>query len=344
VLKDLRTSGRMEVITRASTASRRSQLLRATSLFHKKSNALATDPRTSQRLEDILHFSLLPEEHDDRGIMTKILVIEDSSNERNGLCRLLERAGYEVRSAADGVEALQKVREDKFDLLLVDIWMPRMNGLELLALLPEDSRPKALVITGDESPDSVLRSLREKAYLFIAKPLNPPDLLQLIKTTLESPPGPDPIEVVSAEPNWVELRFPCEMQTAGRVENILDQLNCNLRPKVRQSVRLAFHELLMNAIEWGGQLNPELQAQIDYLRTRKFVMCRIADPGTGFDPAGVDYAAVTSHPEEPMAHSETREERGLRPGGYGIGLAKSLVDELVYNEAHNEVAIVKYLN
>jgi len=334
----------MEVITRASTASPRAQLLRATSLFHKKSNALAPDPRTSQRLEDILHFSLLPVEHDDREIMTKILVIEDNSNERNGLCRLLERAGYEVRSAADGVEALQKVREDKYDLLLVDIWMPRMNGLELLALLPEDSRPKALVITGDESPDSVLRSLREKAYLFIAKPLNPPDLLQLIKTTLESPPGPDPIEVVSAEPNWVELRFPCEMQTAGRVENILDQLNCNLRPKVRQSVRLAFHELLMNAIEWGGQLNPELQAQIDYLRTRKFVMCRIADPGTGFDPAGVDYAAVTSHPEEPMAHSETREERGLRPGGYGIGLAKSLVDELVYNEAHNEVAIVKYLN
>jgi PleD family two-component response regulator len=118
----------MEVITRASTASPRAQLLRATSLFHKKSNALAPDPRTSQRLEDILHFSLLPVEHDDREIMTKILVIEDNSNERNGLCRLLERAGYEVRSAADGVEALQKVREDKYDLLLVDIWMPGMNG------------------------------------------------------------------------------------------------------------------------------------------------------------------------------------------------------------------------
>jgi len=170
------------------------------------------------------------------------------------------------------------------------------------------------------------------------------NLLQFIKTALESPTGPDPIEVVSAEPNWVELRFPCEMQTAGRVENVLDQLNYSLPAKVRQSVSLAFHELLMNAIEWGGQLNPELHAQIEYLRTRKFVMCRILDPGTGFDPAGVEYAAVTNHLEEPMAHSETREERGLRPGGYGIGLAKSMVDELVYNEAHNEVAFVKYLN
>lgn len=276
--------------------------------------------------------------------MAKILLVEDNSNERNGLCRILERAGYDVRSAADGVEALQRIRDDKFDLLLVDIWMPRMNGLELLAHFPEDSRPKALVITGDESPDTVLRSLREKAYLFIAKPLQLEVLLQVIKTTLESPPGPDPIEVLSAEPNWVGLRFPCELKTASRIENVVDQLNYSLPLKVRQSVRVAFHELLMNAIEWGGELNPEAQAQIDYLRTRKFVMCRIADPGMGFDPAGVEHAAVTSQAEDPMAHSEAREEKGLRPGGYGIRLAKSLMDELVYNEAHNEVAMVKYLN
>jgi CheY-like chemotaxis protein/anti-sigma regulatory factor (Ser/Thr protein kinase) len=276
--------------------------------------------------------------------MTKILVVDDNSNERNGLCRILERAGYDARSAADGEQALQKIRDDKYDLLLVDIWMPRMNGLELLAQLPEDSRPKALVITGDESPDTLLRSLREKAYLLVTKPLQLEVLLQVIKTTLESPPGPDPIEVLSAEPNWVELRFPCELKTASRIENVVDQLNYSLPAKVRQSVRVAFHELLMNAIEWGGELNPEAQAQIDYLRTRKFVMCRIADPGMGFDPAGVEHAAVTSQAEDPIAHSEAREEKGLRPGGYGIRLAKSLVDELVYNEAHNEVAMVKYLH
>jgi CheY-like chemotaxis protein len=56
--------------------------------------------------------------------MAKILVVEDNAKERNGLCRILERAGYDVRSAADGVEALQRIRDDQFDLLLVDIWMP----------------------------------------------------------------------------------------------------------------------------------------------------------------------------------------------------------------------------
>lgn len=48
--------------------------------------------------------------------MAKILVIEDNANQRNGLCGLLERAGYELRSAVDGVEALQKIRKSAYDL------------------------------------------------------------------------------------------------------------------------------------------------------------------------------------------------------------------------------------
>jgi CheY-like chemotaxis protein/anti-sigma regulatory factor (Ser/Thr protein kinase) len=273
--------------------------------------------------------------------MNKILVVDDSSNERNGLCRLLEQAGYDVHSAADGVEALQKIQEDSYDLLLVDIWMPRMNGIELLALLPEDSRPRVLIITGDDSPEVILRSLREKAYLFIAKPVRPEGLLQTVRNTLESPPGPDHIEVVSAEPNWVELRFPCVAQVVDRIENIVDQLSATLPTKVRHSVRITLHELLMNAVKWGGHGGPDAQAQVDYLRTRKFVMCRISDPGPGFEPPREEYGA---HPQSQLTLSQPQYGGGLRPEGFGMHLAKSLVDELVYNEAHNEVAIVKYLN
>ena len=276
--------------------------------------------------------------------MERVLVVEDSASQREALCLVLERSGFEVTAAADGVEALEKILLEKFDLLLVDVWMPRMSGLELLSQLPEKSRPKALVMTADDTAETLLQSLREKAYLFIAKPFDPKDLVQLMKVALESTTEPDQIQIVSAQPNWVELRFPCEMQTAGRIENVVDHLNSGLPPLVRQSLGLAFHELLMNAIEWGGQLNPTSQAQIDYLRTHKFLMCRIADPGKGFKPAGMDHAAVANQSEDPLAHSDVREERGMRPGGYGIQLAKSLVDELVYNEAHNEVVMVKYLN
>jgi anti-sigma regulatory factor (Ser/Thr protein kinase) len=100
----------------------------------------------------------------------------------------------------------------------------------------------------------------------------------------------------------------------------------------------------MNAVEWGGRLNPSVHAQIDYLLTDKFLMCRIADPGSGFDPTMVKDMTIDARPEDPFAHDAKREEKGIRSGGYGISLVKSLVNELVYNESHNEVVMVKYLH
>lgn len=270
--------------------------------------------------------------------MYKILVVDDSSNERNGLCRLLERAGYEVRSAADGVEALRKIEADSFDLLLVDVWMPQMDGIELLSRLPKETCLKALVITGDESPEVLLRTLRERAYRFISKPVNPEELLQIVRRTLEATADCDPIEVLSANPHWVELRFPCAIQAADRIESVVDQLNLGLPPTVREAVKAALHELLINAVKGGGHSGPEAQARMEYLRTRRFVMCHIADPGAGFESVKSGLNAV------PVEASGARNRENRRPDGFGVRLAKSLVDELVFNEAHNEVAIVKYLN
>lgn len=263
------------------------------------------------------------------GPIQKILVVDDNSNERNGLCRLLERDGYDVRSAADGVEALEKINENSFDLLIVDIWMPRMSGIELLSLLPDDPRPRTLVITGDESPEVLLQSLREKAYRFISKPVDPEDFPRVVKRALEAPRDCESIEVLSADPNWVELRFPCVVQAADRIESVVDQLNLRLSPSIRESVKTALHELLINAVKWGGQNGPDAQIRMDYLLTRRFVMCRIADPGTGFESAETAMQCLKAN---------------TRPNGFGVKLAKSLVDEVVFNESRNEVAIVKYLN
>jgi CheY-like chemotaxis protein len=276
--------------------------------------------------------------------MPMILVVDDSSNERNGLCRLLERAGYEVRSAADGVEALEKIQEHQFDLLLVDIWMPRMNGLELLALLPDESRPPVVVITGEESIEVLLGALREKAYLFVCKPVNPAELLQIVKSTLDSSCNVDPIEVICAEPNWVELRFPCEMQAADRVEQVLNQLNYSVPSEIKQSLKMALHELLMNAVKWGGRTGPEAHAQIDYLRTRKFILCRIADPGPGSDSREISVSSSPDFPSSTAVSGRSKGRESARAEGFGIRLAKSLVDELVFNESRNEVTVVKYLN
>lgn len=74
------------------------------------------------------------------------------------------------------------------------------------------------------------------------------------------------------------------------------------------------------------------------------LMYRISDPGVGFRPEELRHAAVENPPGEPFRHLAEREERGIRPGGFGLLMTRSLVDELIYNEAHNEVVFVKYLD
>jgi anti-sigma regulatory factor (Ser/Thr protein kinase) len=106
---------------------------------------------------------------------------------------------------------------------------------------------------------------------------------------------------------------------------------------------MVFHEMLMNAIEWGGQFDPTRQVRISYIRTRRMILYRIADPGKGFQFDGLSHAAVSYSPEERAESAVVRHEKGIRPGGFGILMARAMVDELVYNEVHNEVLFVKYL-
>ena len=71
---------------------------------------------------------------------------------------------------------------------------------------------------------------------------------------------------------------------------------------------------------------------------------RIADPGEGFDIEKLCHAAIGNPPDSPLQHAIVREEQGLRPGGLGLMMTQSLVDELIYNEARNEVVFIKYLD
>jgi hypothetical protein len=78
-------------------------------------------------------------------------------------------------------------------------------------------------------------------------------------------------------------------------------------------------------------------------------MYRIKDPGEGFSieslykPDG-PIAAFLNPEGDPMQHERVREDQGIRPGGFGILIAREMVDEMIYNERHNEVLLIKYLD
>jgi len=97
----------------------------------------------------------------------RILIAEDNDAQREGLRALLERAGFEVTAAPDGAEALEKLRASAFDLLLVDVWMPRLNGIELLAQLKnEPQKPKVIVMTADDTLNAEIQDKIAKMRRF----------------------------------------------------------------------------------------------------------------------------------------------------------------------------------
>ena len=274
---------------------------------------------------------------------SNILVVDDDRTTRHLTRTTLSKAGYAVSVAQDGAEALTRMRAKKFDLVLLDVWMPRMDGLAVLDRMKRlKTRPRVVVMTADDAPQTVLKAIRRQAYQYLHKPVEPAALVSIVRDALKSAPAP-PIEVVSARPDWVELVVPCTREAADRLHAVMAQLETDLPEEVRESVGYAFRELLMNAVEWGGKLDPKRTVKISYLRAKRMLIYRIADPGPGFSMEGLDHAAI-SHPDNPIEHMEVRESKGLRPGGFGILMVKAKVDELIYNEAQNEVVFVKYLD
>jgi len=277
--------------------------------------------------------------------MKKILIADDDRATRHLLKGVLEEAGFDVTAVADGDAALKKLHGGEFDLLLTDVWMPGMNGLELLSRLhQEPKRPRTIVMTSDDTSDVMLRAIREQAYHYFRKPFDPSAVVELVKDAVSAKPSGAPIEVISAVPHWIELLVPCELEAVARITGFMSQLKSDLSDEDREHVGFAFRELLTNAIEWGGRLDPNQKVRISYLKTKRMVQYRISDPGTGFRIEDLNHAAISNPEDDPMQHSEVRKQKGLRPGGYGLFMVRDLVDELLYNEVHNEVVLVKYLN
>ena len=108
-------------------------------------------------------------------------------------------------------------------------------------------------------------------------------------------------------------------------------------------IATAFRELLMNAIEHGGQLDPEKMVDLSYIRTARCIVYYIRDPGEGFSFQNLAHAAVANTPDDPFRHVELREQAGTRPGGFGLLLTQSFADELIYSGKGNEVILIKYL-
>jgi CheY-like chemotaxis protein/anti-sigma regulatory factor (Ser/Thr protein kinase) len=252
--------------------------------------------------------------------------------------------------AYDAFEGLDIIAKEKVDQALLDVMMPKMDGLTMLSRLREHNNDlRVIVMTALTTPETAVSALRDQACDFLAKPFEIQQLLSAITTAFELAPQEIAIEVLSARPEWIELRVPCDPAAIDPLERLMSQLKTDLPRITRESVTYAFREMLRNAIEYGGKNDPKKFVEVGYLRSPRIIMYRIKDPGEGFSieslyqPEGPT-AAFLNPQGDPMYHERVREEQGLRPGGFGILIAREMVDEMIYNERHNEVVLLKYLN
>ena len=215
---------------------------------------------------------------------SRVLVVDDDRGFRHAIGTLLQEAGHLVVQAADGRAALDALGGEAFDVVLLDVGLPDMSGLDVLAAVQNlATLPRVVMITGDDTPETLLKAIRGQADRYVTKPFAPGAILQVVDEVLEAPPAAAlPITVVSARPEWVELVVPCSLHVADRVHAFVMRLPADLPEAVRESVGTAFRELLMNAVEWGGKLDPTRMVRISCLRARRMLLYRIADPGQGF--------------------------------------------------------------
>jgi DNA-binding NtrC family response regulator len=116
----------------------------------------------------------------------KILVVDDEKIVRESLFHWFQEEGYQVETAEDGETALRIFDKNKFDLLLVDMKMPGMSGLELLSKIKEiDKDTIVILITAFASVPTAIKALKDGAYDYVTKPVDPDELEHLVKKALE---------------------------------------------------------------------------------------------------------------------------------------------------------------
>jgi DNA-binding response OmpR family regulator len=279
-----------------------------------------------------------------------ILVVDDDNDLRELVSVALSRDGYDVVTAKDAYEGLEKTASARPVIALLDVMMPGMSGLEMLTRLRQDDQTTSVIImTAVATPDVALSALRDQACDFLAKPFDMDQLLSAVNTAFELRRQKISIEVMSARPEWIELSVPCDLAAIDPLERMMAQLEMNLAPETRERITYAFREMLRNAIEHGGKNDPTQRVEIGYLHASRFILYRIKDPGAGFTFESLNtphgpIAGVLNPDDDPTRHIRVREELGLRPGGFGILIARELIDEITYNERQNEVILIKYLS
>ncbi len=257
--------------------------------------------------------------------------------------RAPSEAGIEC---CDGeADALQRLRSGPVDVLVTD---PETSIRADLAFTREvrQTRPGVRVIAlgPAASPDDVIAAIRANVFACYSAPFNYVEIAGMVAQALDQPDWQNGIQIVSGLSNWFTLRVSCHLLTAERLINFMTQLRSDLPDNERDLLIAAFREMLINAMEHGAGFDSRKVVEVTAAKTARAIVYHFRDPGNGFSKESLTHAAQTPTMDDVAASAEERAARALRPGGFGMLIARQVADELVYNEPGNEVILIKHID
>jgi len=191
----------------------------------------------------------------------RILVVDDDPQIRRVMRVTLTGQGYEVDDAKSGDAALDKLRDERFDLVLLDMNMPGMDGLETCRAIRSQSDIGIIMLTVRDTEADKVEALDAGADDYITKPYHPPELLARIRAALRRTPStqaPSGRVAIGA----VEVDFDARQVTAkGKTVRLTPKEFELLRYLVAHANKTVSHRELLQAV-WG----PDYGDQVDYLR------------------------------------------------------------------------------
>jgi two-component system KDP operon response regulator KdpE len=229
-----------------------------------------------------------------------VLVVDDESRMVRFVRMNLELEGYQVAEASNGLEALEKVRDELPDLVVLDVMMPEMDGFETLARLREISTVPVIMLTVKGDEEDRIRGLELGADDYVTKPFSPRELASRIRAVLRRAEMPSPVAKTT-----IEIDEHLQIDFRQR-EVIVDGERVRLRPTeyrllyhlVNNAGWVMTHEMLLSKV-WGYEYRDEaglLRLYVTYLR--KKIEPDPSNPRYIFTERGVGYRFVDFRKDE----------------------------------------------
>lgn len=292
----------------------------------------------------------------------KVLIVEDDASLSRVLKRSIRRFGYETISAANGEEGLAAFRSERPDLIVSDIDMPRMNGLDMLTeIRKEDDDVIVLIITGYGCESYAIEALRRNANNYLKKPVEFQDLYMILSKYADTLTTQQQRQNLSG--NILSRQLTMEIGNDIKLvpavaDRLLQETGERLPSDDRLGVRLGLFEMLMNAIEHGNMgitqqeksealredisnlhalydkraASPEVQkrkVRIEFTLDDGYCEWVITDDGRGFD-----WQAFNQ--QDPL-----NSDNLLETNGRGIFLSRLQFDEFQHEGKGNRVRMLK---